>query len=431
MEDFARRVLSRRIASSNVLAFSADAERAAAIIARGRGEGRLGIGEGYDAGHDGDGSDGYGDGDSDGLEADRSVGAEFLRRASRQGHRVHGVGNSKDARTLDEWWSSFPTPGDGKGAEVGEGERRPDWILLAVIDPPPGEEDAALSPGSASTFLSEATLTYVVLGVRARLRPKVTAGMGNDGGGGPEEEELEIEAGGLESVRTLLRYKYKVQVLSASHYHVPDPETGEGAWGPNRLLREGDAADFFRWGAEGARRGARSNRSSTFRAYLFATQGLDLAIPSPRLYVNETRAVDVSGDGVPYVECPRRHERANIEFRDKVRKGRAFGQCREATAESPRPGEMDRVGFLTCRRRCRLVSRTEPADESRSRMNRGVESHPTVLRSQVASQLGHELEWGAGLTRACALERILLDVNDRFRYISSSLSPPNPSPLLF
>ena len=49
---------------------------------------------------------------------------------------------------------------------------------------------------------------------------------------------------------------------------------------------------------------------ATFQSILFATRGLDLAIPSRKAFLNLTAhgsdfALDVEKDGVPYTECPR------------------------------------------------------------------------------------------------------------------------------
>lgn len=88
-----------------------------------------------------------------------------------------------------------------------------------------------------------------------------------------------------------------MQVLLVSHYHVEfneHPATFE-KFGPNALLKsKNDVESLLKWGAESARRydkSATTKGSPVFTAYLFGTQGLDLAIPSRRQYIPDNSRI--------------------------------------------------------------------------------------------------------------------------------------------
>jgi len=96
------------------------------------------------------------------------------------------------------------------------------------------------------------------------------------------------------AAKALLDHRYKLQVLQLSHYHT-DP--GREAWteanyGPNALFKSLDSVqEMLRWGADVAARYDNGNESNVFTAYIFATQGLDLAIPSNRIFIDDNSRV--------------------------------------------------------------------------------------------------------------------------------------------
>ena len=96
--------------------------------------------------------------------------------------------------------------------------------------------------------------------------------------------------GGTAAVGSLLRKKYKVQALSSSHYHAEETNAKRSfeRYGPNALFRSvEELKGFLRWGADAAHRYGDGAGDGFFTSYVFATQGLDLAIPTPQLYLRD------------------------------------------------------------------------------------------------------------------------------------------------
>ncbi|KAI2492272.1 hypothetical protein MHU86_22279 [Fragilaria crotonensis] len=152
---------------------------------------------------------------------------------------------------------------------------------------------------------------------------------------------------GMESVTHLLNHHYKVQLLSASDFWNNDNlrETqGPGVFLPNSLITKDNLESFFIWGAQAAATSracvvAQEEDIKTtsmrpppiFKAFLFATQGLDLAIPSRREYLNASmhpkvpwffpyndkpHALRQMADSVILKPCPQQH-RLQIKFLPK------------------------------------------------------------------------------------------------------------------
>jgi hypothetical protein len=252
MRDLSRRILSRHIANSNVLVIAPDAREATSISV----SGVL---------------------DSTDFSSPLSLGGTFVLHAHAQGHVTHAMnaGLKEDGEwtrwntTLNHWWSSFEE----------KGERRPNWILLAVVDPGFGWEDVVWS--DSERFLQESTITYVVTAIRSRLLFNST-----------------LEVYGMEAVKTLIEKRYRMQVLQVSHYHVELDDHKPSIfdrYGPNALLKqEKDIKYLLQWGAQSAKRYSNTT-SPLFTAYLFGTQGLDLAIPSRREYIGDDTRVKKGG----------------------------------------------------------------------------------------------------------------------------------------
>lgn len=161
-----------------------------------------------------------------------AVGSESVLSASavvdtarREGHRL--IMHTGPA-AVDGWWDSL-------------GHARPDWVLLLYIaDTDTRGEVSALA--SASNMLANTTVTYIV--VRFLPTPQ-----------------------GRQAVEVLLAAHYRVQILSCTHA-IP-------GYGPNVLLTRDNLHHFaLLAGAVGA------------DTHLFGTQGLDLAIPSFREYLD-------------------------------------------------------------------------------------------------------------------------------------------------
>ncbi len=283
MKDFASRVLSRHISSSNVLVVSMDATQAA----------NEGIGilnkvkvNNQTASHYYTAFD---------AQSPFSIGGTFLLHAAMEGHDIHAIdfGREKNGKnieweqTLDEWWTSFDDDNNNNngGSSPKAGMRRwsssdtkPKWILAAIFDHfrPDNLELSDQVWNGADRFLTESTMTYVVVAMHSR---KV---------GG------KYQYGGLVAAKNLLNHRYKLQTLLLSHYHTdPGKEAStEEKYGPNAIFKSIDnVQDLLRWGADVAERFETRSYNKVFTAYIFATQGLDLAIPSNRIFIDDSSRV--------------------------------------------------------------------------------------------------------------------------------------------
>eukprot|EP00961_Rhodomonas_salina_P062215 835022-Rhodomonas_salina.2 len=189
--------------------------------------------------------------------------------ANAQGHSVFFAPETARG-SMEEWWSAL-------------GPSRPGWVLLWFVDNA-GREAETLS--SASVFLSTTTVTYIVVRhVATQL--------------------------GTKSIKILLSHHYRVQVLSCTHA-IP-------GFGPNTMLT-GTNADKFT--ALASALGAET--------YLYATQGLDLAIPSAREYLQVSelwgckKVVETGGNcegsvpvKVPFKTCPKQEsDAASLRWSD-------------------------------------------------------------------------------------------------------------------
>lgn len=304
MRDLARRVLSRHVANSNVLVIAPDAQQALFHY--------------HEIANVTLDSVDY----TSSLQ--HSLGGNFVLHARHEGHATHAMNAGMNVRTgqytrwnktLDQWWSEYNTT-------TTTTTRRPNWLLLSVVDPGFGWEDVVWR--DSSRFLQESTMTYIVTAVRSRFGNKNTT----------------LEMYGLQATKALLEKRYKMQVLSVSHYHVEFDYKGNDKrqypttydkFGPNALLKTPSNVEaLLTWGAESARRYSNSTQESSpvFTAYLFGTQGLDLAIPSRRQYIPDDSRI--KGDEswtqinlykpVEFKPCPKSKSGLTVDLRfDKVR----------------------------------------------------------------------------------------------------------------
>lgn len=272
MRDFARRVLSRHISSSNVLVIAPDATSAAkeGMEARARNQ---------------TDNNPYDNAD---FRSSYSIGGTFLLHAAMEGHDLHAIDFGLDKRgkytewgqSLDTWWESFGSEEDGEIAAKSEKRwsstsSQPRWIIAAIFDHFDPHKldlvDKIWSMG-ANHFLTESTMTYVVIAMHSR---KV---------GGS------YEYGGLAAAKALLDHRYKLQTLQLSHYHASPGTEGwtEAKYGPNAFLKRlENVQDLLRWGADTLERYSDAKGDEVFTAYIFATQGLDLAIPSRSIFAED------------------------------------------------------------------------------------------------------------------------------------------------
>lgn len=278
MRDFARRVLSRHISSSNVLVIAPDATRAA----------QDGIRRLNHPTERRDNNTSWEDIQNTDARSPYSIGGTFLLHAAVEGHDLHAIdyGVDKDGsivqwnQTLDDWWLSFEHPGRSSGGarKWSSSKGIPKWIIAAIFDHfHPNKLEAVDQVWvGAERFLRESTITYVVVAMQSR---KLRA---------------TYEFGGLVAAKALLDHRYKLQVLQLSHYHT---DAGHEAWteekyGPNAFLKSLDKVqELLRWGADTAARYENGIKNNVFTAYIFATQGLDLAMPSNRIFIDDNSRV--------------------------------------------------------------------------------------------------------------------------------------------
>eukprot|EP00957_Ditylum_brightwellii_P129026 9842811-Ditylum_brightwellii.AAC.1 len=256
-----------------------------------------------------------------------------------QGHATHLLSSSTH---LNQWWSNmttqtqeasvpnwfllayFVSTADSTIANIGETTNEKDTLAAKtekdVIYP---SIDDILHPSKASQFMTKATLTYIVIGIHSYEYSTTTSA----------SENQEIHMTGLTAAQTLLDHNYKVQLLAASHFD------GEKVYRPNHLFQsQKEVHHYLTSGAQFANRHATvqpQKQENKFEALLFATQGLDLAIPSrlsylqPKLeYLDLCNATEnqidtgrcdaklnrTALDQNVFLSCPAHHYRAKIAF---------------------------------------------------------------------------------------------------------------------
>ena len=241
-----------------------------------------------------------------------SVGQSFVRHSLQEGHDVHVPrilhSTSSKLHTIDDWWSTFDHHDDASNnngrshsttpppTTTTVVRNRPEWILLGVFD---DLNNVDVAFNQSNRFLHECTMTYAIL--------KVSSVITNGGDYiAYSESKATFVDYGITAVDKLIEHGYKVQILSASH--------GKSAifdarkYEPNRLFKTTNGVkEYLHRGAwvanilrKEAEKGANTNVSNSsssssssgsnvpFVSYLFATQGLDLAIPSRMTYMKPT-----------------------------------------------------------------------------------------------------------------------------------------------
>jgi Protein of unknown function (DUF229) len=157
--------------------------------------------------------------------------------------------------------------------------------ILALFDPRDMKQQDPLIAKYASKVIDQGSVDYIIYRIQVSIGSYY----------------------GRNASIYLLERGYQLQVLSASH-SIPLRRWWRNVteYGPNTpLRREDDIQNYFRYG----RRMAKATQQ-VFRAYLFATKTLDMAIPSAREYINLTGhekadiVLDVDGDAIPYRQCP-------------------------------------------------------------------------------------------------------------------------------
>ncbi len=199
--------------------------------------------------------------------------------------------------------------------------KKANWYLLSYFisgNLPEESIDVILHPSRASELFNDTTLTYIVIGIHS------------------SKNKYKYEMKGLTAVKTLLDLNYKVQLLASSHLD------GQKPYRPNYLFKsKEDVEDYLTSGADTVQLSINNiigneRSSGTFDALLFATQGLDLAIPSRLSYVtldklnlceNETGGRCDSkikpwalGQEI-FLKCPEHHHRMSIDFDSSASNG--------------------------------------------------------------------------------------------------------------
>jgi hypothetical protein len=204
------------------------------------------------------------------------VGDSFVIAAAKRGHQVIGVDGER--HRVDEWWNTTMASKDHPASVP---------ILISMFDPVIGKEDVLVE--NAAKFIQEASVKYIVFRVSSKSST----------------------LNGVRACKILLDARYKLQVLSASHAS----RNKEHRFGPNTMIRDTSRVEaYLRFGAglaldaEGV--------DGIFRSYLFATKGLDLAIPSRREYLDvatlENDEVLDPKQGLPFKKCSTKSQATSI-----------------------------------------------------------------------------------------------------------------------
>ena len=264
VRDMLQRVLSRRIASSNVLVITPT--KVTDLISK----------------------------------FENGPGQAVYDKAVQEKHSVHYLDSGRDELDLDHWWRSE------------HNYEQQNWFLFTFITVTPpnnilgngvydggngNEMKAAVLPNgdktrnasvdkifsSADVFLSEATLTYLVFEVTVTAPSSSFDGLSLLTVGGSAGDSYSVD--GREALSALFERKYKVQLLASTHI-LKD-------WVPNSLLTNKNVDLFFATAADMLQ----SQSDGSFHAYIFATQGLDLAIPSQSNILDYESSFETTADG--------------------------------------------------------------------------------------------------------------------------------------
>ena len=257
---------------------------------------------------------------------DSSVEAHYYpaKVAIDQGHSTHLLPAST---VLSEGWRGSDSVG---------------WILLAYFATDgPGDPsiDEILSIQRATSWLEQTTITYIVFPVSAKASIPFESLLG-------DSEYLSVEMAGLGAADHLMRKSYKIQLLSSSHHfdRRPGGDEPEFNYGPNSYFPT--VKSLHRFLHHQASRALRVELKQTkgefvgngsmleveVHSLLFATQGLDLAIPSRSSYTdvgNHKNCVDSRGrrkkrcdpklnaralNDTIFLKCPERHAGVRIQL---------------------------------------------------------------------------------------------------------------------
>lgn len=255
---------------------------------------------------------------------DSSVEAHYYTAnvAIEQGHRTHLLPAST---ILSEGWQGSDSVG---------------WILLAYIAtdvPGVPSIDEILSFQRATSWLEQTTITYIVFPVSAKASLPLESLLGNFEYDIDLTRDLSVEMVGLGAAGTLMRSSYKIQLLSSSHHFDwrPSGDETEFNYGPNSFFHTVKSLHRFLYHQvsramqvelkhmKGKFAGNSSMLEVEVHSLLFATQGLDLAIPSRSSYtdvVKHNNCVDSQG---------RRKQRCDPKLNARALNESIFLQCPE------------------------------------------------------------------------------------------------------
>lgn len=250
-----------------------------------------------------------------------------LQNAIQNHHVTYGIPTQQAMQSvnLNDWWKSITTAKEQNNNTMIL-QDIPNWFLLAYFagdDDNTTSIDDILNPQHVDNFFKDTTLTYIVIEIKAE-----------------EEEEGAkegIKMSGLQAVSTLLDAKYKIQLLSSSHFWMSETTTQkekEDKYKHNYLFKStSDVESFLKEGIAAQRQEEQQhqhNNTKRIEALLFATQGLDLAIPSRLSYLDLNRLPACKDLGTKgrcdsklgkyalgqdvFMKCPEQHDHLRIDF---------------------------------------------------------------------------------------------------------------------
>ena len=283
--------------------------------------------------------------------------------AVEEGHTTHLI----PASTTSDSSSTLPSVG---------------WILLAYFatqkldttvhkNQSPITIDEILTPPLTKIWLQETTVTYIVFPISAKARIPLSSILLGQHEHHDYEYEMDyiadklVEVIGLTAAQTLLDFDYKLQLLSSSHYFDNNDQRNVNDdayyYGPNALFQSTTKAlhrflydqvtrilskevSYIRQqhhsqqAVRGMMDAVLSNHTAQtleveFHSLLFATQGLDLAIPSRSSYTDLSNHKECKHahtqqrkarcdpklnaralNDTIFLQCPKRHAAVDIQF---------------------------------------------------------------------------------------------------------------------
>ena len=229
-----------------------------------------------------------------------AIGGSTLVYAHSQGHQYVGLDGTKS--TINRWWKKQKEKQLQHHDQPQSSENPNDSSFLLTMMVGFNEPDTLDTMVAQSMpFFKEAVVDYIVLGIGAQVVPSYPSDKAKqDTYYDNEDDEGDdiVEVWGQEAILQLLSLNYKVQLLSLSH--LSQSKSYKKLLRPNALITKYNQKQFWDGLQDLAMESSTSSSSNSVLGLVFATMGLDLAIPSALTY----QPTLTKSRGITYRVCP-------------------------------------------------------------------------------------------------------------------------------